>query len=154
MAAKVVTVTSGKGGVGKTTATANLASALAAENLKVVCIDADIGCQVSGGGGFTDPTLSRGDRHNFCCHLSSLTISLLDSRILPPPVRRSGAPSLVGIYRAVLGLRRSARQSEVGWEKGPRHTPPRLLRLAPPREPYRVSAPIRLHRLLQLSRFP
>ena len=43
MAAKVVTVTSGKGGVGKTTATANLASALAAENLKVVCIDADIG---------------------------------------------------------------------------------------------------------------
>src|SRR4030065_406205 len=43
MAAKVVTVTSGKGGVGKTTATANLASALAAENVKVVCIDADIG---------------------------------------------------------------------------------------------------------------
>ncbi|HLE50758.1 MAG TPA: septum site-determining protein MinD [Anaerolineales bacterium] len=43
MAAKVVTVTSGKGGVGKTTATANLASALAAENFKVVCIDADIG---------------------------------------------------------------------------------------------------------------
>lgn len=43
MAAKVVTVTSGKGGVGKTTATANLASALAAENYKVVCIDADIG---------------------------------------------------------------------------------------------------------------
>src|SRR4030067_614173 len=43
MAAKVVTLTSGKGGVGKTTATANLASALAAENLKVVCIDADIG---------------------------------------------------------------------------------------------------------------
>jgi septum site-determining protein MinD len=43
MAAKVVTVTSGKGGVGKTTATANIASALASENLKVVCIDADIG---------------------------------------------------------------------------------------------------------------
>jgi septum site-determining protein MinD len=43
MAAKVVTVTSGKGGVGKTTATANLASALASNGLKVVCIDADIG---------------------------------------------------------------------------------------------------------------
>jgi septum site-determining protein MinD len=43
MAAKVVTVTSGKGGVGKTTATANLASALASNGSKVVCIDADIG---------------------------------------------------------------------------------------------------------------
>src|SRR5512137_391038 len=43
MAAKVVTVTSGKGGVGKTTATANLAAALAATGCKVVCIDTDIG---------------------------------------------------------------------------------------------------------------
>ena len=43
MAAKVVTITSGKGGVGKTTATANLGAALAAEGFKVVCIDADIG---------------------------------------------------------------------------------------------------------------
>ncbi len=43
MAAKVITVTSGKGGVGKTTATANLAAALAAAGQKVVCIDADIG---------------------------------------------------------------------------------------------------------------
>lgn len=43
MAARVVTVTSGKGGVGKTTATANIAAALAAEGHKVVCIDADIG---------------------------------------------------------------------------------------------------------------
>lgn len=43
MAAKVVTVTSGKGGVGKTTATANIAAALAVNGLKVVCIDADIG---------------------------------------------------------------------------------------------------------------
>ncbi len=41
--AKVVTVTSGKGGVGKTTATANVAMALAALGEKVVCIDADIG---------------------------------------------------------------------------------------------------------------
>ena len=43
MGVKVVTITSGKGGVGKTTATANLAAALAAGGLKVVCIDADIG---------------------------------------------------------------------------------------------------------------
>lgn len=43
MAARVVTVTSGKGGVGKTTTTANLAVALAATGKKVVCIDGDIG---------------------------------------------------------------------------------------------------------------
>lgn len=43
MTAKVVTVTSGKGGVGKTTAVANIAVALASQNQKVVCIDADIG---------------------------------------------------------------------------------------------------------------
>lgn len=43
MAGKVVTVTSGKGGVGKTTATANLGVALASEGDKVVCLDADIG---------------------------------------------------------------------------------------------------------------
>jgi len=43
MGARVITVTSGKGGVGKTTATANLAVALAMLDKKVVCIDADIG---------------------------------------------------------------------------------------------------------------
>jgi septum site-determining protein MinD len=43
MGARVVTITSGKGGVGKTTATANLAVALARLNKKVVCVDADIG---------------------------------------------------------------------------------------------------------------
>jgi septum site-determining protein MinD len=41
--ARVITVTSGKGGVGKTTTTANLGVALARMNLKVVLIDADIG---------------------------------------------------------------------------------------------------------------
>lgn len=41
--AKVVTITSGKGGVGKTTTTANLGVALAAMGKKVVIIDADIG---------------------------------------------------------------------------------------------------------------
>ncbi len=43
MAGKVVTITSGKGGVGKTTTTANLSAALAIGGKKVVAIDADIG---------------------------------------------------------------------------------------------------------------
>lgn len=43
MAASVVTISSGKGGVGKTTTTANLAVALASSGQKVVCIDGDIG---------------------------------------------------------------------------------------------------------------
>jgi len=43
MTAKVITVTSGKGGVGKTTAVANLATALAMDGKRVVCIDGDIG---------------------------------------------------------------------------------------------------------------
>lgn len=43
MTAQVITVTSGKGGVGKTTAVANLATALAIDGKRVVCIDGDIG---------------------------------------------------------------------------------------------------------------
>src|ERR1700687_4589544 len=43
MTGKVLTITSGKGGVGKTTTTANIAVALAAMGDKVVCIDGDIG---------------------------------------------------------------------------------------------------------------
>lgn len=43
MPGKVLTITSGKGGVGKTTTTANLAVALASGGAKVVCIDGDIG---------------------------------------------------------------------------------------------------------------
>lgn len=43
MAGKVITITSGKGGVGKTTATANIGAALADLNKSVVCLDADIG---------------------------------------------------------------------------------------------------------------
>ena len=43
MTAEVITVSSGKGGVGKTTAVANIAVALAADGAKVVCIDGDIG---------------------------------------------------------------------------------------------------------------
>jgi septum site-determining protein MinD len=43
MSAKVITITSGKGGVGKTTATANIGAALAKNGQRVACIDADIG---------------------------------------------------------------------------------------------------------------
>ncbi len=43
MSATVITITSGKGGVGKTTATANLSTALALMGQRVVAIDADIG---------------------------------------------------------------------------------------------------------------
>lgn len=40
---EVIVITSGKGGVGKTTTTANLGSALALNNKKVVLVDTDIG---------------------------------------------------------------------------------------------------------------
>lgn len=43
MAGKIITITSGKGGVGKTTTTANLGVALARRGKRVACIDADIG---------------------------------------------------------------------------------------------------------------
>ena len=43
MACRVIVVTSGKGGVGKTTTTANLSVALAGRGHKVVAMDADIG---------------------------------------------------------------------------------------------------------------
>jgi septum site-determining protein MinD len=43
MAGQVLTITSGKGGVGKTTATANIGVALARRGQRVACVDADIG---------------------------------------------------------------------------------------------------------------
>jgi septum site-determining protein MinD len=43
MTGKVITISSGKGGVGKTTATANISAGLVSFGKKVVCIDADIG---------------------------------------------------------------------------------------------------------------
>ena len=43
MTGRTIVITSGKGGVGKTTATANLGTALAMRGQKVVVIDADIG---------------------------------------------------------------------------------------------------------------
>ena len=43
MTAKVITIASGKGGVGKTTSVANIAVALASRGQKVTCIDGDIG---------------------------------------------------------------------------------------------------------------
>jgi len=43
MTGKVITISSGKGGVGKTTTTANLGLGLASLGKRVICIDADIG---------------------------------------------------------------------------------------------------------------
>lgn len=43
MSGRVIVVTSGKGGVGKTTATANIAVALATSGASVCMIDMDIG---------------------------------------------------------------------------------------------------------------
>jgi septum site-determining protein MinD len=43
MSAKIITMTSGKGGVGKTTAVANIAVALASSGARVCCVDGDIG---------------------------------------------------------------------------------------------------------------
>ncbi len=43
MAARIITITSGKGGVGKTTTTANLGVALALLGQRIAAIDADIG---------------------------------------------------------------------------------------------------------------
>lgn len=43
MPGKVIVITSGKGGVGKTTTSANLGTALALQNKKVCLVDADIG---------------------------------------------------------------------------------------------------------------
>ena len=43
MTAKIITVTSGKGGVGKTTSTANIAVSLAQLGQRVICLDSDIG---------------------------------------------------------------------------------------------------------------
>lgn len=40
---EVIVITSGKGGVGKTTTVANLGTALSLENKKTVVVDADIG---------------------------------------------------------------------------------------------------------------
>ena len=40
---KAIVITSGKGGVGKTTSTANIGAALAQQGHSVVLVDADIG---------------------------------------------------------------------------------------------------------------
>lgn len=43
MSARKIVITSGKGGVGKTTTTANLGATLAQRGKRVICVDADIG---------------------------------------------------------------------------------------------------------------
>ena len=43
MAGRVITVTSGKGGVGKTTFSANVSAALAEQGKKAIAVDTDVG---------------------------------------------------------------------------------------------------------------
>ena len=43
MSGRVIVITSGKGGVGKTTSTANIGTSLAKNGARVVMIDTDIG---------------------------------------------------------------------------------------------------------------
>src|SRR5437764_15275680 len=43
MESRVITITSGKGGVGKTTTTANIGTALALQGKRVAVVDSDIG---------------------------------------------------------------------------------------------------------------
>ena len=43
---EIITITSGKGGVGKSTTTANIATALAMSGNRVVAIDFDIGLEI------------------------------------------------------------------------------------------------------------
>ena len=46
---EILSVVSGKGGTGKTTLCAGIASCLAAEDKRVLCIDADIGLETWAG---------------------------------------------------------------------------------------------------------
>jgi septum site-determining protein MinD len=46
MAATIITITSGKGGVGKTTTTANIAAALSLAGQRVIALDGDIGLRL------------------------------------------------------------------------------------------------------------
>ncbi len=74
---RVIAVTSGKGGVGKTTFTINLAIALAAQNKRVFIIDADLGTAN------VDVLLRLSTKYNLT-HLLSGDKSLLDIAVQAP----------------------------------------------------------------------
>jgi ATP-binding protein involved in chromosome partitioning len=104
---RVIAVTSGKGGVGKSTVTANLAVALAARGLAVGLVDADVF-------GFSIPAL---------LGLRDVTPTRIDGMILPPvahgvkvisigmflPPREAGAPASAVSWRGPM-LHRTIQQ--------------------------------------------
>ena len=74
---RAIVVTSGKGGVGKTTTTANLGTALAARGARVVLIDADVG--------LAQPRYRarpRKPRHAITCSTCSRSASTLDDALV------------------------------------------------------------------------
>lgn len=74
---RVIAITSGKGGVGKSTVTANLAAALAADGLRVGIVDADVH-------GYSIPALMGLTGEHAHSETGSVVPTRLDDLILPP----------------------------------------------------------------------
>ena len=132
MPAQVITLTSGKGGVGKTTAVANIAVALASSGSKVVCIDGDIGLRN------LDVILGLENRIVYdivdviegCCRLKQAMIrdkKLTDLYLIPAAqTRDKNAVSASDMIRLVKDLRNEAEyvliDSPAGIERGFRNS--------------------------------
>ena len=99
-AARIVAVTSGKGGVGKTNLVVNLAVALADAGMRVTILDADLGLAN------VDVLLGLTVRHNLH-HVINGTLSLADI-ILPGPRGIEVIPGASGL-RDIADMKESAR---------------------------------------------